>query len=89
MSLEAGLKKQTRTTHVLELAKRGAEVQFRELIDELKLLVGLFPHLRDSYDSDELPLNFIMQREAGLLTKKRDRKRGSAGTPPRPKSPRR
>lgn len=84
------MKKQTRTTHVLELAKRGAEVQFRELIDELKLLVGLFPHLRDSYDSDELPLNFIMQREAGLLTKKGDRKRsGPAGSPPRRKSPRR
>ena len=79
------MRKPTRSTHLLELAKRGAEVQFRELIHEAKLLLGLFPHLRDSYDSDELPLNFIMQREAGLLTKKAKRKRrgASAAAPPR------
>jgi hypothetical protein len=84
------VRKQTRSTRLFELAKREAEVQFRELIHEAKLLVGLFPHLRDSYDSDELPLNFIMQREAGLLTKKADRKRrGTSGAAPPRRSARR
>jgi hypothetical protein len=48
-------------SHILDLAKWGAEVRARELLDELKLLVGLFPHLRDSFDKDELPLRFILE----------------------------
>jgi hypothetical protein len=52
-------------SHILELAKRGAEVRTRELLDELKLLVDLFPHLRDSFDKDELPVRFILAEGAG------------------------
>jgi hypothetical protein len=33
-------------------------------VDEMKLLLDLFPHIRDSYDADELPLSFIMKRDA-------------------------
>ena len=62
-------------THLYELAKRGAEVQFQELLHEAKLLVDLFPHLRDSVDQDELPLNFIMARASGTVTKKNRRRR--------------
>ena len=51
--------------HLVELAKRGAEVQLRELVQEAKYLIALFPHLRDSYDKDELPLSFIMAKGAG------------------------
>jgi hypothetical protein len=29
----------------------------------------LFPHLRDSFDKDELPLRFIMAKGSGALTK--------------------
>ena len=47
-----------------ELTKRGATNQFRALLDEMKLLMDLFPHIRDSYDADELPLSFIMKRDA-------------------------
>jgi hypothetical protein len=47
-----------------ELTKRGASNQFRALVDEMKLLLDLFPHIRDSYDADELPLSFIMKRDA-------------------------
>src|SRR5438309_565935 len=54
---------------VLELAKRGAEVQLRELAQEIKNLVDLFPHLRDSFDKDELPLRFIMAKDAGVARK--------------------
>jgi len=54
---------------ILELAKRGAEVRLRELVNEAKNLVGLFPHLRDSFDKDELPLKFIMAEGSGAATK--------------------
>jgi hypothetical protein len=57
--------------HLYELAKRGAEVQLRELVQEAKNLIGLFPHLRDSFDKDELPLSFIIRRDAGPLTRAR------------------
>jgi hypothetical protein len=50
------------SSHFLELATRGAEARFRELIDELKSLTSSFPHLRDSFDRDELPVNFILRR---------------------------
>jgi hypothetical protein len=69
------LPKRTRSTHLYELAKRGAEVQFKELLHEAKLLVQLFPYLRDSIDEDELPLNFIMARGSGALTSKTQRRR--------------
>jgi hypothetical protein len=57
---------------ILELAKRGAEVQLRELVQEIKNLVDLFPHLSDSFDRDELPLRFVMARDAGVATKKNE-----------------
>ena len=57
---------------ILELAKRGAEARLQDLIHEAKLLVQLFPHLRDSYDKDELPIAFIVARGSGRLTKRSD-----------------
>lgn len=68
-----------RDTHLFELAKRGAETRVRELIRELKLLTSTFPHLRDSFDRDELPVNFILRqgREAGA---KRANRRRAAWT---------
>ena len=56
---------------ILELAKRGAEARFQDLIHEAKLLVQLFPHLRDSFDPDELPVSFIVARGSGQLKKKK------------------
>ncbi len=56
-------------SHVLELARRGAEVRLRELVNEAKNLIGLFPDLRDSFDKDELPLKFIMAEGSGATTK--------------------
>ena len=68
--------KRMRNTHLYELAKRGAEVQFRELLREARQLLGLFPHLGDTFDEDELPLNFIMAKGSGAVTRKtRSRRR--------------
>src|SRR5438067_8810304 len=50
------------SSHILELAKRGAEARYRDLVEELRSLTKSFPHLRDSFDRDELPLNFILRR---------------------------
>ena len=50
------------SSHILELAKRGADVRFRELLHELKLLTLSFPHLRDLVSSDDLPVNFLLRR---------------------------
>ena len=53
--------------HLLALAKRGAELQFRDLLHEARLLIGLFPHLRDAFDRDEMPLTFLMAEDSGAL----------------------
>jgi len=57
--------------HILELAARGAETRFRELVDEMKLLLRLFPRLRDSFDKDELPVSFIVAKGSGALRRTR------------------
>lgn len=64
--------KPTHDVHLYELAKRGAEARLRDIIHEAKLLIGLFPHLSDSFDPDELPVSFIL-REG------HDRAEGRAG----------
>jgi hypothetical protein len=60
---------------ILELARRGAEARFQDLLHEARLLVELFPHLRDSYDPDELPVSFIVARGSGRLKKKETARR--------------
>jgi hypothetical protein len=52
------------SSHIVELAKRGAEARLRELVGEAKNLIELFPHLRDSFDKDELPVSFILAKGA-------------------------
>ena len=54
--------RKTANAHLYELAKIGAQTQLRDLLQEVTLLVDLFPHLRDSIDADELPVNFILER---------------------------
>jgi hypothetical protein len=63
--------------HLYELAKRGAEARLTDIIHEAKLLIGLFPHLSDSVDHDELPVSFI-------LAEGRDRADGRASRPRKP-----
>ena len=45
-------------------ARRGAETRLRELAEEAKQLLKVFPDLSASFDEDELPLNFILRRGA-------------------------
>jgi hypothetical protein len=52
------------SSHMLELAKRGAALRLRELANELRLLLRAFPDLHDAFDADELPVSFIVRRDA-------------------------
>jgi hypothetical protein len=45
------------------------------LVQEAKYLMGLFPHLRDSFDKDELPIDFIVAKNSGSLGRRRGRRR--------------
>ena len=65
-----------RSSHILGLAKKGAEARFRELLNEAKTLIQLFPDLRDSFDADELPISFIVAKGSGKLTARPTVKRG-------------
>ena len=64
--------------HILQLARRGADARFRELLDELSLLTLSFPHLRDAFGRDDLPVKFILRQG-------RDKARAKAA----PRKPRR
>ena len=61
--------------HVYELAKRGAQAQLNDLLQEIKYLIDLFPHLRDNIDSDELPVSFILKRGRDRADAAKGRKR--------------
>ena len=54
----------THSSHILELAKRGAALRLREMANELDALLHAFPDLHDAFDADELPVSFIMRRDA-------------------------
>lgn len=47
--------------HLLDLARRGAEVRAKFLVEELQLLFAAFPDLQDAFDPDELPVSFILK----------------------------
>ena len=47
---------------MLELAKRGAEARFQDLLHEAQMLIEFFPHLPDSFDKNELPISFIVAK---------------------------
>lgn len=61
------------STHHREYAKRGAEVRFRELLQELGKLTAAFPHLKDTIDEDELPIPFVLAHGAPRTARRRRR----------------
>ena len=69
------MSKRMRRGHLLELAKRGAEARLGELVQEARYLIELFPHLRDSFDRDELPVSFILAKGAGVTKTSANRPR--------------
>ena len=64
-----------------------AEARFRELVDELKLLTVAFPHLRDAFDPDELPVSFLLRQGADRSAARVDRvKKAAAKRAPVPRT---
>jgi hypothetical protein len=59
-------------------ARRGAEARLRELAEEAKQLLKVFPDLSASFDEDELPLSFILRRGARKPPTGRRRRKMSA-----------
>lgn len=59
-------------------ARRGAEARLRELADEAKQLLKVFPDLSASFDEDELPLDFILRKGARKAATGRRRRKMTA-----------
>jgi hypothetical protein len=57
----------------LDNAKRNAEARFHELVDELRLLTVAFPHLREAYDPEDLPVSFLLKRGADRAARRLSR----------------
>ena len=64
-----------------ELTK--AEARFHALVDELKLLTLAFPHLKEAYDADDLPIPFLLKRGAAraAAATKRKKTKKTASSP--------
>jgi hypothetical protein len=43
-------------------ARHGAKARLRELAEEAKQILTIFPDLSASVDEDELPVNFILRK---------------------------
>jgi hypothetical protein len=73
-------RKKTRDS-LIKLAWQGAEVQVRELLQEIKYLLELFPDLRDSFEPDELPVSFLLAAGARSRAGRRRQRRNDAAAP--------
>jgi hypothetical protein len=70
------------SSRILEYAKRGAEARLRELAQEARYLIDLFPHLRDSFDKDEMPIDFLIAKGSGRLKRRAARQEAGKGMSP-------
>jgi hypothetical protein len=52
------------SSHTVQMTRRVAALRLRQLIDEVRLLTSAFPDLRDAFDPDELPIEFILKRDS-------------------------
>lgn len=50
--------------HTLQVVKVAAAFRLRQLWEELAMRMGSLPDLRDAFDPDELPLEFILKRDS-------------------------
>lgn len=50
-----------------------AEARFHALVYELQLLTLAFPHLKDAYDADDLPIPFLLERGAARAKARAER----------------
>ena len=64
-------------SHILELAKRGAEHRYQELKADIESLVKLFPHLHGQGDSGN-PLSAPIETVKRAIRRRRRRKMSEA-----------
>lgn len=65
------------------VAKKAKAVAVDNMIEEAELIIGL-PRMKDSFDKDELPINFILKRgrdRAEAVATKRTQPAASARHP--------
>jgi hypothetical protein len=55
-----------------------AEARFHALVYELKLLTLAFPHLKDAFDPEDLPIPFLLERGAARAKAQRAKARKKA-----------
>jgi hypothetical protein len=62
----------------------AAEARFHALVDELRLLTMDFPHLKEAYDANDLPIPFLLKRGAAraAAATKKNRKKTKKTAPP-------
>jgi len=56
-----------------------ADTRFQALMYELKLLTLAFPHLKDAYDPEDLPIPFLLKRGAARADAKVQKARKARG----------
>jgi hypothetical protein len=49
---------------ISEPTTHRAVLRFRQLLDEISMLLGSFPDLRDAFKADDLPIAFILKRDS-------------------------
>lgn len=52
-----------------------AEARYRALVYELKLLTLAFPHFKDAFDKEDLPIPFLLKQGAARAKRRTVRKR--------------
>jgi hypothetical protein len=57
------------SSQLLQLTRRRAGFTLHQLLDEIQLLTVAFPDVRDAFDADELPIAFILKRDAPRSTR--------------------
>jgi hypothetical protein len=78
---------ETPSLPLLERALNAVALGFRLLRNEIRLLIGSLPRLRDAFDADELPVTFILRRDSRRFESERARhvRAMPAMTPIRPR----
>jgi hypothetical protein len=62
------------SSQLLQLTRRRAGFTLHQLLDEIQLLTVAFPDVRDAFDADELPIAFILKRDAPRSTRENQRR---------------
>jgi hypothetical protein len=75
-----------KSTRLVQLTRRRATSRLRQLLDEMHMLMGAFPDLRDAFDPDELPVAFIVKRDAARAGREFKRPKRLSARPRKPSS---